>query len=262
MERELREAKMLEKWNELQELFLKAKTQYEGKAFGSRKISLSSLSRYKLNSRIELYFVERVYISKGYYTGGEHCDSIQSFEDFCANADRAEIKAFGKSMMVQKCASGTASFSISKLDCRTSNLSFLKLKDIDIDTYKTVEKIFNVSLDNLLLSPIKDYPSQDCKTYSATKWLENKGRKLFELTEEETYLLQDHPFRYGKYLLIDDFTIKILKEMRDIEAEHASRDTGFSCFGQWIRPSGISARKRDLLDSILSRITQYTEQVN
>lgn len=253
MERELHEAKMRERWNELQELFFKAKTRYEGKAFGNRKISLSSLSRYKLNSGIQLYFVECVYISTGYYTGGGHCDSIQSFEDFCANADRAEIKAFGKSMSVWKSEDGTASFSISKLDCRTSDLL---LKDINIDTYKTVEKIFNVSLDNLLLSPIKDYPSYDCKTYSAVKWLENKGRKLFELTEDETYLLQDHPFRYGKYLLIDDFTIKILKEMRDIEAQNASRDTGFSYCGQWIRPSGMSARKMCLLDSILSRITQ------
>lgn len=253
MERELREAKMRERWNELQELFFKAKTQYEGKAFGNRKISLSSLSRYKVDSRIEICFVDCVYISNGYYTRGEHCDSIQSFEDFCANADRAEIKAFGKSMRVWKCSNGTASFSISKLDCRTSDLP---LKDIDVDTYKTVENIFNVSLDNLLLSPIKDYPLYDCNTYSAVEWLVNKGRKLFELTEDETYLLQDHPFRYGKYLLIDDFTIKILKEMRDIEAERASRDTGFSHCGQWIRPSGISARKTYLLDSILSRITQ------
>ncbi len=253
MERELREAKLRERWNKLQELFSKAKTQFEGKAFGNRKISLNSLSQYKIDSSIELCFVDCVYISKGYYTGGEHCDSIQSFEDFCVNADRAEIKACGKSMRVWKCADGTADFSISKLDCRTRDLPS---KDIDVDTYKTVEKIFNVSLDNLLLSPIKDYPSYDCNTYSAVKWLISKGRKLFALTDDEAYLLQDHPFRYGKYLLIDDFSIKILKEMRDIEAEQASRDKGFWCYGEYVRPSGISARKRDSLDSILSRITK------
>ena len=253
LEQELREAKLREKWNILQERLLKAKAQFEGKAFGNRKVSLNSLSQYKLDASLNLYFIEGVYISKGYYTSGEHCDSIQSFKDFCANEDRAEIKAYGKSMNVWKCANGVAHFSISKVDCRTHELPST---EISIDTYKTVEKIFNVSLDNLLSSPIKNYPSDDCKTYSATKWLENKGRKLFELTDDEAYLLKDHPFRYGKYLLIDDFSIEILKEMYDIEADQASRDTGFWCYGQYIPPSKISARNRDALNSILSRIIQ------
>ena len=254
LERELREAKLRAQYNKLLKDLETTKVAYEGKSFGNRRMSYHCICKYKLETEIHVVHIDTVYISTGSYSGDFERDSVKSFEEFCVNKDRAEVRCYGESIIIRKEAHDRVYVSRGKLDCKWKDVFYDSSYEITDKVYNQIRTIIDTSLDNIFVADIKEFPDRIYGKEDAVQILKDNGQKLIELDGSEVYVLENHPFLYGKYLLVNEVSRNIINVLKKKYEEEARRDVGMYIYGEYVRPSGIAQKKVDTLTWILERM--------
>lgn len=249
LEERLKEEKLKQKWNEIQTKLKETKAKYSGKAFGNKALRLDTISKYTPNSfHITVAYIKEVVL-----------ENIQSIDDLRRNPDYNYdygIKLVGESFSV--CGSNDINSNIS-----CSNNIRWRIKDmmdycyeIPIEIYNNIKVLINNSIDNVFLTPFKELKSHWSSSTGGlycTKFLKENGCKFINLTNDEIYVVRNHPFLYGNELLINDLSKKIIEDWRKEEIENDKRDVGFYCCGEYVKPTGISKRRIEKLNLILGK---------
>lgn len=252
LEERLKEEKLKQKWNEIQTKLREAITKYSGKAFGNKALRLSTLSKYKSKS----FYITVVYIKEVVLN-----ENIQTINDLRLYPDNynCEITLRGESFSVFYNNENNTNIN-------SSQNSSWRIKDmmdycyeIPIETYNNIKALINNSIDNVFLTPFKELESHWSSFTGGlycTKFLKENGCKFINLTDDEIYAINNHPFLYGNELLINDMSKKIIEDWKKEEIENDKRDVGFYCCGEYVKPTGISKRRIAKLDLILKKFKE------
>lgn len=256
LEEQLQKAKQAEEWRILQEEYEKVKSKRLGKAWGSCSLKYSTLNQYKNNATIQIVYVSDVYIR----SAKNNKNKITTLEEFTQDGAMSKIYMIGETMNVSKYDKGDVS--INKHQLHTEEKSFNTFFDIysyeiDLDTYENLKKLMASSIDNIFTLSYKNkIHIKDTERIDALDVLKERGCRILELTEDETWVLssEKHPFLYNNNLLVIPLSMEIVDSIMKELREEDSKDRDYYFYGERIRRIGIYERKIKILEGLLGRI--------
>lgn len=254
LEKQLQEAKQKEAWEELQKQYEEIKTKRLGKAWGSCSLKYSTLDQYKNNTYIQIMYISDVYIGASF-----DCKrKIKTLKEFVQDGMESKIYMIGEDMSVAKYDKGDISIRKGQLRTHEFN-SFFKIYnyEIDLGTYQNLKNLMSASIDNIFtLSYKKPIHIKNTERIDAVEVLKNKGCRILELTEDETYVLasENHPFLYNNHLLVIPLSMDIIDNIMKGLKEEDSKDHDYYFYGERIKRTGVAERKIKILEGLLGRI--------
>ena len=170
----------------------------------------------------------------------------------------SRIYMTGESMSVSKYDKGD--ISIRKCQLRTHEFnSFFEIYnyEIDLGIYQNLKNLMSASIDNIFtFSYKKPIHIKNTERIDAVEVLKNKGCRILELTEDETYVLasENHPFLYNNHLLVIPLSMEIIDNIMKELKEEDSRDHDYYFYGERIKRTGVYERKIKILEGLLGRV--------
>ena len=250
LEKQLQEAKQKEAWEELSKECKKMCDLYKGKAYGSCALRYNNINKYFHDHLcISIQYFQDIYIS------GPNPDKIKisTFDDYKKFSPYVGIRYETEEITIFK-NSTTIDIHSAKYDLKKPDTG-LKYT-IDLKVYQNLKNIMSSKIDSIFQESLHHINFSDIGTYLNEEILKKQGCRLIELSNEELYLLtsENHPFIYGKNLLVIDISIDILKNMlKDFQKGDAMDKDMYIC-GEHIRRSGFYEGKIETIKTLLGRI--------
>jgi hypothetical protein len=248
LEKQLQEAKRKEAWENLQTEYKKESNKYKGQAYGSCALRYHNIDKYFHDYlQIGIQYFQDVYIAgPGEIIINTYEDYIKHFPAVSIHYKIEEINIFKNSTSLD------IRFGIYDLKKPETGLKY----KIDLETYKNLKNIMSSKIDGIFQESIKHTKFSEIGTYSNEDILRKQGCKLIELFDDELYLItsENHPFVYGRNLLITDLSINIMKDMLKEFQKQDALDKDEYFYGERIKRTGVYERKIKILEGLLGRI--------
>lgn len=251
LKQQLVEAELNVKWNKLQNDLLKTKERYLNKYYGSHNFNYSRLKYYK-NNNLSLLSINKIYIGELY--GDSIIETFEQFKSFY-DKDRLYVICEGEHKNITK-HSETVSITVGKSrDVAHRLIGFNK--EIDKNTYDSIDTMFKESIELVFNTPIKNVPKFNYLDGDQVKLLEKYGEKFITVTPEQLNSLDWHPFLYtGNKLLVNDLSKQLIIDKIKEEQHNDSLDVDTYFAGERIRRIGNRARIVNNLTSVLNELNK------
>lgn len=248
LEQQLIDLKVKEKWEQLQNDLSKAEKKYLNKYYGSHNFHYSRLKQYKRNT-LSLLHINKVYI-------GEIYDNtiIETFEQFKSFYDknRLYIICEGESKTISK-NRDEINITMSKTKDVPHRITGFD-REIDENIYNNINTIITESIDLIFNTPIKNIPQFDCIESDHIKLLKQYGEKFIDVTNEQIYSLEGHPFLYNGKLLVNELSKQIIIDRIKEETRLDTLDIDTFFMGERIRRIGNHGKILNNLYEVLNKM--------
>lgn len=251
LEQQLIDLKIKEKWEQLQNDLFKNKEKYLNKYYGSHNFCHTRLKQYRINN-LSLLHINKIYIGRLY-------DNIiiETFEQFKSYYDKdclciiceGELKTISKH-------SDVTQITISKSKDVAHRITGFN-REINENIYNNINTIITESIDLIFNTPIKNIPKFDYAESNQVKLLQQYGEKFIDVTPEQAYSLEGHPFLYSpNKLLVNELSKQIIINQIKQEREADALDIDTIWHGERIRRIGNHGRILNNLMEVLSKINE------
>lgn len=250
LETQIKELKLKQGYSNLIESFNKTKETFFGKCFASKGLKYSTIGKYTKLNNLTLNRITNVYFGDKY----NHFE-ITSFEDY-----KNKIQCCGELKIVVEaeeiyisCVDDKYHFNITKSKDYPHLIKGF-CYEIPQHVYDNLKNIISNSIDSILCEPIKEIKNVEYQTCGRVKHLEKYGCKFIQISPDEEYVLDEHPFKYCDRLLVNDLSIQIVKDIMAEEMKWDANDQDRYFCGARIRRVGNHGKRVNMLSDILKKM--------